>query len=125
MPKINSRNKGARAEVAFAKELASVLGVEARRGRQYSGSPDSPDIVTNIEGVHFECKRTEKFSLYEALDQAQRDAPNDIPVVLHRKNNRKTVVCLYLEHLDEYIDRQIKAQDDIENKNAQRKTETG
>ena len=55
--KINSRQKGARGE----RELAAVFttaGFPARRGQQFSGSPDSPDIV--VEGlplnIHFRGK---------------------------------------------------------------------
>ena len=105
MPKkrINSRTKGKVGELEFAKELASTLGVEARRGVQFQGGPGSPDIVTNIPGVHFECKRTEMFNLYKAMDQAEKDASGKVPVVLHRKNRRKTVVIVYLDDLNRFL----------------------
>jgi len=97
--KINSRTKGKAGELAFAHEIESTLGITARRGVQYQGGPGSPDIVTNIPGVHFECKRTEMFNLYKAMDQAEKDSGDKIPVVLHRKNRRKTVVIVYLDDL--------------------------
>ena len=91
---VNSRSKGARGE----RELANWLkerGIEARRGQQYSGGTDSPDVVHSIEGVHIECKRVERFSLYPALSQAQFDAMGQaIPTVFHRKNNREWVTIL-------------------------------
>lgn len=73
----NSRQKGASGERELARELARVLGCRARRGQQYSGSPDSPDVVTDIPGIHIECKRTETLRLYDALAQARRDAGID------------------------------------------------
>ena len=98
--KINSKQKGARGEREGSKEWAKVLGTTARRGQQFCGSPDSPDIVQGIPGIHLESKRTEKFKLYEALDQATQDkAKEEIPVVLHRKNQRQWVVVVNLVDL--------------------------
>ncbi len=96
----NSRTKGASGERELARELARVLGCRARRGQQYSGSPDSPDVVTDIPGIHIECKRTETLRLYDALAQARRDAGTDeVPVVIHRRNRGKWIVILELEDL--------------------------
>ncbi len=90
-----SRNKGKRGERELSHELSRVLGVSARRGLQFQGSPDSPDVVTDIPGVHFECKRTETLSLYSALEQAQNDAgTSKIPVVCHRKNKKPWVAIV-------------------------------
>lgn len=86
--KINSRQKGARGEREAAATLAAVFGVAARRGRQFSGSPDSPDVVADLPGVHFEIKRVERLNIETALDQATRDAGGKIPVVMHKKNRR-------------------------------------
>lgn len=98
--KINSKQKGNRGEREGAKEWAKVMGCEARRGQQYSGSPDSPDIVQGIKGTHCEVKRVEKFKLYEALEQAEADkAPEEIPVVLHRRNLKQWVVVVNLDDL--------------------------
>lgn len=95
-----SRRKGACGERELAKELKRVLGVAARRGRQFCGSPDSPDVVVDLPGVHFECKRVERFDLYKALDQATCDAGAELlPVVAHRKNRREWVVVLRLDDL--------------------------
>ena len=95
-----SKSKGKRGERELAAELCRVLGVTARRGVQFQGSPDSPDVVTNIPNVHFECKRSERLRLYEALDQAVNDAGKDkIPVVCHRQNNKPWVVVIRLDDL--------------------------
>ena len=52
---VNSRNKGKSGELELAHELERLWGVSARRGQQFSGSPDSPDVVTGIPGLHIEC----------------------------------------------------------------------
>lgn len=92
-----SRRKGANAEREVA-ELLRSHGFAARRGQQFSGSPDSPDVVHDIEGVHIEVKRTERFNLYAAMEQARQDArAGDIPVVFHRQNGRPWVACLPAE----------------------------
>ncbi len=102
--KINSRNKGAAGERELAHELERVLGCSARRGQQFSGSPDSPDVVTSLRGIHIECKRTERFNLYAALDQSTRDAgENEIPVVCHRASRQDWVVIVRLNDLPKML----------------------
>lgn len=96
---MNSRRKGQRGELEAAAEIRRLLGTAAGRGRQYHGSPDSPDIRTAITNVHFEVKRCERLSLYAALDQATRDAGENIPIVLHRSNRRPWVAIVRLEDL--------------------------
>ena len=91
---INSRQKGARGERELA-EFLRDLGFEARRGQQFSGGGDSPDVVHNIPGIHIECKRVETGNLYKWLAQAKCDALADkIPVVFHRRNDSDWVVVL-------------------------------
>lgn len=94
-----SRRKGANGELELARELSRVLGIGARRGRQFAGSPDSPDVVADLPGVHFECKRVEAFNAYKALDQATRDAGTKLPLVAHRKNRREWIVVCRLDDL--------------------------
>jgi Holliday junction resolvase len=96
---VNSNQKGKRGEREGAKEIARVMGCEARRGQQYKGSKDSPDIVTNINGLHLEAKRTEKLRLYEALKQATEDANGDVPMVIHRQNRKPWVAIVKLTDL--------------------------
>lgn len=93
-----SREKGKRGE----RELASRLreyGYDARRGVQYQGGEDSPDVV-GLPGIHIEVKRTERLDLYGALSQSKADAGDDMPVVMHRKNNCEWVV---IQPLDDWI----------------------
>jgi Holliday junction resolvase len=93
-----SKDKGKRGERELANELERVLGINARRGVQFQGSPDSPDVITSIPNIHIECKRTERFRLYEALEQATNDAgKNKVPIVCHRQNNKPWVVIVKLD----------------------------
>jgi len=94
-----SRQKGCRGERECAAELRRLFGVEACRGRQYHGGDESPDLRTAIAGVHFEVKRVEAFRLYEAVAQAVADAGENVPVVLHRSNNRPWVAIVRLDDL--------------------------
>ena len=100
-----SRNKGKVGERELAQELSRVLGVTARRGVQYSGGADSPDVITDIPNLHIECKRTEHFRLFDALSQAIDDAGADqTPVVMHRPNRRPWVVVLRLDDLPKLVE---------------------
>ena len=97
---INSRAKGASGEREFARELERVFpGVEARRGVQHAGGPESPDVVHSLTGIHFEVKRTERLQLRKAIAQAEEDCGNRIPVVAHRWNNGRWYVIVPLEDL--------------------------
>ena len=91
-----SREKGKRGERELANAL-KALGHDARRGQQYSGTETSADVV-GLPGIHVECKRTETLRLYEALEQAERDAGSsgDLPAVFHRKNGKPWVVIMAL-----------------------------
>ena len=91
------RSKGARGEREAAKELARLFRCEAHRGRQYHGGDDSPDVKCNIPGIHFEVKRTERISIYAAMDQAIVDAGELLPVTLHRQNNRPWLLIVRLD----------------------------
>ena len=91
---MNSRDKGARGEREWAKFLRSC-GFDARRGQQYSGGHDSPDVVVpDLAGVHFEVKRTERFRLQSAVAQAAADAGDQVPVVVTRQNRGEWLCVL-------------------------------
>ena len=100
---MNSRSKGCRGEREFAQWLRENLGCEARRGQQFSGSPDSPDVVHSLEGIHFEVKRTERLSVYEAMEQAERDCGEDVPIVAHRRNRKEWLLIIKAEDLTRLV----------------------
>ncbi len=94
-----SRRKGVKGELEAAAEIRRVFRTEARRGRQYQGTDESPDVLTAIPQVHFEVKRRERFRLYGALEQAIEEAGDQVPVVLHRTNRRPWVAIVRLDDL--------------------------
>ena len=78
---MNSRTKGKRGELEAAAFL-TVNGIPARRGCQFSGSPDSPDIVSDyLRGVHFEVKRTQRTDLEAWLAQAEHDVRTRVGLI--------------------------------------------
>lgn len=93
---INSRNKGKVGELELA-EFFRQHGFEARRGQQFHGGGDSPDVVVpGLEDVHVECKRVEAGNPYIWLAQATRDAAaaGKVPTVFHRRNREDWIVIL-------------------------------
>jgi len=95
-----SREKGKRGERMAAKELKK-LGIEARRAQQYCGEAGDADLITDVEGLHFEVKNVERFNLHAALEQAERDKRDgEVSVVLHKRNGKRLVVIHYLEDWD-------------------------
>lgn len=89
---MNSRNKGKRGELEWAKQIIAA-GYEARRGQQFSGSPDSPDVVTSLP-FHFEVKRVEKLNITQAMKQAEGECGDKPPIVAHRKNGEPWMVTM-------------------------------
>lgn len=94
-----SRRKGKRGE----RELAAALtaeGFPSTRGQQHRGGPGSPDVlVPSLPGIHWECKRAERLSLYDALAQAKSEAGDKLPIVAHRRNHFEWVAILRLVDL--------------------------
>lgn len=92
-----SQRKGKAGENEFL-QLLQAHGIEAQRNDQmFKGGADNPDISAQIGATafHFEIKRTERFRLYEAVEQAHNDAQGHrMPVVAHRMNRRPWVVVL-------------------------------
>jgi len=90
-----SKRKGKSGEREAAKELGALLGVTSRRGVQFQGGPDSPDVVLDGVPLHVECKRTETLSLYTAIAQAVADCPgSSVPIVWHRRSRQNSLVAL-------------------------------
>ena len=60
----NSIKKGKRGEREWAKWLRDNCNCKnARRGQQYQGGADSPDVVCGIPNTHCEVKRVEALNL--------------------------------------------------------------
>lgn len=93
---MNSRDKGARGEREAAAAWVDAVGGTARRGQQFAGGADSPDVVTSYPDIHLEVKRTERGNPYVWMEQAIRDAGGRCPVVLHRRNNQPWLLIVRL-----------------------------
>ena len=97
----NSISKGKRGEREWAKFLRDNCNCkDARRGQQYQGGADSPDVVCGIPNTHCEVKRVEKLNLGNAMAQAVADSGGDsIPYVAHRKNMGEWMVTVRADDL--------------------------
>lgn len=93
---MNSREKGARGEREAAAAWVDAVGGTARRGQQFAGGTDSPDVVTSFPDIHLEVKRTERGNPYVWMEQAVRDAGGRCPVVLHKRNNQPWLLIVRL-----------------------------
>lgn len=101
-----SRDKGKRGEREFAMLLRDH-GYEGRRGVQYHGGPDSPD-VTGLPGFHIEVKRVERLNLYDAMEQSEQDADaHETPIVAHRKNGKKWLVVMRADDFFGLLDGEV------------------
>ena len=90
----NSKAKGKRGELEWAKVLRELGYGDARRGQQYDGRGQA-DVIGGIPGTHCEAKRRETLSLYPAMEQAVRDAkPGEIPYVACVKNRKPWLVVV-------------------------------
>jgi len=91
---MNSCEKGKRGERAWRDQLIAH-GYTARRGRQFSGSPESPDVIcSGLPGFHFEVKAVERLNVNQAMDQAVADAGQKMPVVAHKRNRGDWLVTM-------------------------------
>jgi hypothetical protein len=99
---MNSRAKGARGERQWRDELRAN-GYGARRGQQFAGGAESPDVVCDaLSWIHFEVKAVERLNIEEAMDQARRDCGErsadseipKIPVVAHRRSYRPWLITM-------------------------------
>ena len=92
----NSKRKGATGELELAHKLQEY-GYDTRRSVQYNGKDGQADVV-GLPLIHCEVKRVEKLNIYNAMDQAKRDAKNgNIPTVFHRKNRCNWLVTMELD----------------------------
>lgn len=91
---MNSREKGKRGERELAAKLREY-GYDSRRNQQYCGAAGDADVV-GLDGIHIECKRVERLNITESMSQAIHDCGDNIPTVMHRKNNSDWLVTMRL-----------------------------
>lgn len=107
---MNSRDKGKRGEREFA-ALLRAHGFLARRGQQFSGSPESPDVVCEaLAWLHVEVKRVQNLNLTDACVQAEGDCGRGAPagqkkpwIVAHRRNHAPWLITMRAEFFFELL----------------------
>lgn len=99
----SQREKGKRGERELSEALR-LLGYGARRGRQYQGSPESPDVVTSIPDTHWECKRRERLNVSAIFAQVVAEAEDRIPILAHRRSRAEWLVTIRLEDLPRFAE---------------------
>ena len=96
---MNSCDKGKRGEREFAAFLRAH-GFDARRGQQFSGGANSPDVVSEVLWwLHVEVKRVEHLNLAEACAQAAQDGGGKPWIVAHRRNRGLWFITMDSESL--------------------------
>lgn len=91
---VNSRQKGARGERMWRDELREA-GFTARRGQQFAGGTDSPDVICEeLKNLHMEVKFVQSLNLDKACEQAERDAGKKAWIVAHKKNGKHWKVTM-------------------------------
>jgi len=93
---MNSCQKGKRGERLWRDQLINNGYTDARRGQQFSGSPESPDVICeSLKQFHFEVKNTERLNLSLALSQSIGDSGTDqIPLVCSKRNGEDWIVSM-------------------------------
>lgn len=95
----NGKRKGKTGELELVRKLKEH-GYDVRRSVQYNGKEEKGQAdLLGLPGVHIECKRTERLSLYDAVNQAKRDSngTGELPIVFHRKNNCEWLAIMPLD----------------------------
>lgn len=92
---MNQRQKGARGERMWRDQLREA-GFTARRGQQFAGGTDSPDVICEeLKNLHMEVKFVEALNLQKATEQAIRDAgPRKEWIVAHKRNRTQWLVTM-------------------------------
>ena len=94
----NSRTKGKRAELEIANHLTES-GFKSRRGQQFKGTKDSPDVISELP-YHIEVKRRQSFNLHKAMTKAASESDKP-PVIFHRKDREEWIVSM---RMDDWIE---------------------
>jgi hypothetical protein len=100
---MNSRRKGKVGEREFA-SLLREHGFDARRGQQFSGGPESPDVVCDaLAWLHIEVKRVQNLNLTDACVQAEGDCAGKPWIVAHRRNHAPWLTTMRADFFFELI----------------------
>lgn len=104
---MNSRVKGKVGEREFA-ALLREHGFDARRGQQFCGGPDSPDVVSEaLAWLHVEVKRVQNLNLAVACVQASSDCGGKPWVVAHRRNHAPWLITMNAQIFFQFLRGQL------------------
>ena len=102
-----SKAKGSDYERELAAHFNEALGLSSRRALLSGGGRNEGGA--DLDGtplIHVEAKRTERFSPYDAIEQAEatisRNSRPDFPVVIQRKNGVKINDSLVVMRLKDW-----------------------
>lgn len=115
---LNSKAKGKRGELLWAKLCREHGFEEVRRTAQFCGSSGEAADCIGLPYIHQEVKFSEHLNIREAMRQAIRDCKaenkGNIPIVAHKKNGRPWLVTLTAEGFFEIYKGYLKYQESIE-----------
>jgi len=98
-----SRAKGQRGE----SEMRAVFEAHGFRvqasQRNLGGSQGDATVIAVRHVLHVECKRRERFNVWEALAQAEAECGELMPVVAFRRNRSPWYAAIRLETLAELL----------------------
>ena len=105
-----SRQKGKAGERECAAEVTPLFG-PARRGVQYAGGPESPDVHLSDSDLHIEVKRTERLNPYRFMDQAVSDSTRTrrAPLVVMRSSHKPWLILCRLDDLPRIAEEVLRA----------------
>ena len=98
----NAKTKGKNGELAAAKILNDLLPhAKARRSQQFKGDKTAADLTCpGLPNIQFEVKRRQSMNLHSVMKKSLEDCgENDVPVILHRKDNEEWLMTIRLEDL--------------------------
>ena len=82
----------------FERECSKMIRArdfDCRRGQQFRGSKDSPDIVSDsLNEFHFECKFKQNLNLWDALEKCLEEAPGKMPTIIWKRDRKIPLVIM-------------------------------
>ena len=99
-----AKRKGSGFEREIAKYLNEKLGINSYRTPLSGSISNLRADLMGTPDLHVECKRTEKFQIYAALEQAEKARDkNTLVTVVNRRNKMTTGESLVVMRLDEWL----------------------
>ena len=115
-----SKSKGKRGEREVA-NLLKARGYKARRGQQFKGTSDSPDVICEDLPFNIEVKYTERPNFKRYMEQSVSDCgEGQVPIVIHKYIRGEWHVMLkfkdFMDVVDQVYLRKDEVEDEVEDK---------